>query len=239
MMKATAFEFRFRLLIVFVLIVLGVWSFGFQSPTVWMLLAGWLAHQHWLGIQQASLLVGYAAALLALAGALLRTWGTAYVGARIVTARGIHADQLITGGPFRYTRNPLYVGTELNLIALAVLMQLAGAIFVVIAGAIFFYRLALAEEALLGSAPGYREYAARVPRCLPSLRPRVLPPVQAAMQPGWVQAFFSEVYYWGAAASFAAFVPQYNAGRILQGVGISFGVSLIVKALWPAQRAAE
>jgi hypothetical protein len=43
----------------------------------------------------------------------------------------------------------------------------------------------------------------------------------------------SEVYLWGVAISFGALGWMYNAVLILQGVLVSLGVSLVVRALLP------
>jgi protein-S-isoprenylcysteine O-methyltransferase Ste14 len=235
-MRATAFEFRFRLLIISVIIGLGFWSPGLRTSSVWMLSAGWLAHQQVLGIQTASLSVGYAAAALALLAAALRTWAAAYIGSGVVLSGDFHSQHLVAAGPFRYVRNPLYLGAELHFLALAIFMPLYGAIFAVVANAFFFARIIAAEEALLlASATGYREYFARVPRILPALRPRV---PAAMLAPRWGQAFLGEIYCWGAAISFLFLVPSYNVIRILQAVLISLGVSFVVKGLWPAPKTA-
>ena len=233
-MRASVFEFRFAVAILLVVLAVGFWSPGVHGPTVWMLLAGWLSHQHWLTIRPASLTVGYAAALLALLAAWLRTWAAAYVGSRIVSSRTLHADRVVTEGPYRYFRHPIYVGSEMHLCALGILMPLYGAVFVIVCGAILFYRLALLEESRLSQHEAYRAYSARVRRFGPSLLSADFAPAQPA-RPRWGQAFLGEIYCWGATASFFLMVPQYNALRILQGVGVSFGAYLIVKALWPAQ----
>jgi protein-S-isoprenylcysteine O-methyltransferase Ste14 len=231
-MRATAFEFRFRSLIIFTLIVLGFWSPGLRTASVWMLLSGWLAHQHWLGIQAASIAVGAAGFACAAAAALLRTWATAYLGAEIVQSHSLHSDAVVAAGPFRHVRNPLYLGLTFNVMALAVLMPLYGAIFCVVAIVLFQLRLIGAEEARLAETPGYRAYAARVPRLWPSLLPRVPAPEPKA-RPRWGQAVLGELYFWGVAISFAVLLPQYNAVAIGRGVLASFGLGLVGRGVLP------
>lgn len=89
-----------------------------------------------------------------------------------------------------------------------------------------------AEESFLKESLGqpYREYCARVPRLLPSLRPRI---AASAVKPAWGTALLSEVYMWGVAISFAALGWMYNAVLILQGVLVSVGTSLVVRAFLP------
>jgi protein-S-isoprenylcysteine O-methyltransferase Ste14 len=234
-MRATAFEFRFRLLILSLIVGLGFWSPGFHTSTVWMLSAGWLAHQQWLGIQTSSLAVGYAAAALALLAASLRTWAAAYLGSGVVFSGDFHHQQLVAAGPFRYVRNPLYLGAELHFLALAIFMPLYGAIFMLVVNTVMQARFIAAEEALFAATTGYKEYFVKVPRIWPALTPRV---PASAMLPHWGQGFLGEIYCWGAALSFLLLVPSYNVVRILQGILISLGVSLVVKGFWPAPKTA-
>jgi hypothetical protein len=107
-------------------------------------------------------------------------------------------------------------------------MPLYGAIFALITATIFLVVIIRAEESRLAATPGYAEYAARVPRLLPSLRPRT--PASSA-RPHWGRSLLGEIYYWGFALSFAIFLTQYNAQLIIRGVLLSLGVSLIVRAL--------
>ncbi len=85
---------------------------------------------------------------------------------------------LATGGPYAYTRNPLYLGTAL----VAAGFALAGGLWWMAAlAAIFFAGVYLPvigeEEAHLAKLfPEFRDYAARVPRLWPALRPRWEPP---------------------------------------------------------------
>jgi Phospholipid methyltransferase len=48
-------------------------------------------------------------ALLVFLSAALRTWGAAYLRTEIVHDTAQHSDALVADGPFRYTRNPLYL----------------------------------------------------------------------------------------------------------------------------------
>lgn len=229
-MRATAFEFRFRFFFIFAIILLGFWSPGLHTSSTWMLLAGWLAHQHWLTIQTASIAIGAIAFVCAVAAAIFRTWASAWLGPEIVLSRQMHSDAVVAGGPFRFVRNPLYLGLMLNILALAVLMSLPGAIFAIVATVIFLLRLTGAEEAKLAETPGYRSYAARVPRLLPSLTPRV---AASPARPNWGRGLMGELYFWGAAISFAVLLPQYSTVAITRGVLVSFGIGLIARGLLP------
>jgi protein-S-isoprenylcysteine O-methyltransferase Ste14 len=229
-MRATAFEFRHRVLIITVIIFVGFFSPGFHGATVWMLLSGWLAHWTVLGMKPASLAVGVIALGCAFLGACFRTWGTAYLGRGIMLSPRFHSDAVVAAGPYRHLRNPLYVGAELNFLALALLMPLPGAIFTVVLLVIFLGRIIAAEEFRLAGTPGYAEYHARVPRLLPSLRPRT---PDSGATPRWGPAMIAEIYYWGTVISFAVFLPRYNAGLITRGILASLGVSLIARGFLP------
>ena len=103
----------------------------------------------------------------------LRLWGVAHIGARSRT-RGPGVGALVTSGPFRWTRNPLYLG---NIGLYAGLACLAGRPIVapvLVAVLAVYYQLIVAwEEARLSAQIGgpYRQWAARVPRWLPRARP--------------------------------------------------------------------
>jgi hypothetical protein len=172
------------------------------------------------------------ATVLAALGAWLRLWGAAYLGAGIVQSHSMHGDAVLADGPYRRLRNPLYLGTFLHTIALALLMPPSGAIFTIVAIGILQLRLIFAEEPFLAAKLGqpYLDYCKRVPRLLPSLTPRV--PTSGG-KPRWLQAVLGEIYMIGVALSFAVFGWRYNAILLTRCVLISLGVSLVVRAAMP------
>jgi hypothetical protein len=108
-------------------------------------------------------------ATLVAGGFALRVWGSAYLGKTIVWSREVAADGLRVAGPFRFTRNPLYLGTIVLVggIALIGSPPAALAVVAVVAG---FSRLLIAVEerdlqARFGAA--FAAYARAVPRLLP------------------------------------------------------------------------
>lgn len=236
-MKATAFEFRYRLLIHAVLYVLGFvmpWNKWLHLDTVrtWQWLASWFSRLGMVGFSAATQLVLILGICFALAAALLRTWGSAYLGAGVVQDAVMHGDRVVAAGPYRYMRNPLYLGTFLHSFALALLTMPSGALFILVTIGLFELRLIGGEESFLSQRLGepYREYCARVPRLLPSLRPRI---ESSGVKPSWGLAVLSEIQMWGVAVSFAALGWMYNAILILQGVIVSVGASLVVRGLLP------
>ena len=240
MLKATAFEFRFRLLIHAVIFVLGFnapWDKWLHLDSagpnahVWGTLAADLAmlKPGAISIATAFNLLLVLATLCALAAAILRTWGSAYLGASTVQSSTMHGDSVVAAGPYRYLRNPLYLGIFIHTFALALLMPPSGAIFCIIAIGLFELRLIAGEEAFLTAKLGepYRIYCARVPRLFPAFSPRV---AASPTQPTWPTAFLTEIYMWGVVVTFALMGYRYNAFLIIQGVLISLGVSLIARA---------
>lgn len=243
-MKATSFEFRFRVLIAILLYAIGFWApwtrYGDVAPdtTAWLALSTTLTSWHWLTVIQATLLVTWLAIVLVFAGAALRIWGTAYLGSSIVHSAQMHAGQVVASGPYRFVRNPLYLGTWLFSLGVSILMPPSGAIFFLVATFIFYFRLILGEEQYLTAQLGesYLEYRRMVPRILPSLRPRV---AASGLRAQWVQGLVGEVYTFTFACCLAALAWQYNAQLLIRCVLVCFGLSLIARAALPRPRVAS
>ncbi|NYF91878.1 isoprenylcysteine carboxylmethyltransferase family protein [Tunturiibacter empetritectus] len=236
-MQASALEFRLRFIIGIVIYLLGFiapWNIllHLDSIRTWQYLAAWPARSGWLSFSAATIMVLVLGILCAVAGAFLRTWGSAYLAHSIAQAGAMHGEGVVAAGPYRYLRNPLYLGTFFHTFALALLMQPSGAIFCIVAIVLFQLRLIFAEESFLTAKLGapYLDYCAKVPRLFPSLTARI---PASPMRPSWPTAFLSEIYMWGVAISFAALGWRYNSVLIIKGVLISLGLSLIVRAFLP------
>lgn len=188
-----------------------------------------------------NLLLGLAI-VFAVCGAALRTWGSAYLGSEVVQDGAMHtalsptpfagspAPGIVADGPYRHLRNPLYLGTFLHTFALALLMPRSGAIFAIVAIGFLQIRLILGEEAFLSAKLGqvYQAYCNLVPRLVPAVRARI---VAGGQSPHWGQAFVGEIYMWGVALAFAILGWRYNASLLLQAIVVSFGVSLVLRAI--------
>ncbi len=158
------------------------------------------------------------AALLALAVActlgclIVRAWGSSYLTAGIVWSVDARTDSLVAGGPFRYTRNPLYVGNALLAYGFALLAPPSGAAFIVIANGAFIAALIGHEErAMLQRYGGaFVSYCVRVPRFFPRLIPA---PVQSGTRPSIVQGLLAEIFTASVAAGVFAWIlaPAYGA----------------------------
>jgi len=80
------------------------------------------------------------------------------------------ARRLVTEGPYRMVRHPLYICEGLAIVGIMLQVISPLAVLIVIVTAIVQYRRMINEEKILSSAfPEYRAYAARTPRVIPAL----------------------------------------------------------------------
>ena len=136
-----------------------------------------------------------AGALLVFIAAALRTWAAAYLRTDIVHDTTQHSEALVADGPFRHTRNPLYLANLPMAAGIGVLASRFGWLFLVVANCLFVYRLIFREEEALRQSQGewYSAYVKAVPRYWPALSPRVPP---GNRSPRWGQAFAGETFGW-------------------------------------------
>ncbi len=239
-MRASSIEFRLRMFIQIVIVFVGFWA-----PWVGSLDLGrrvstleWLALQiSRIGIVRFTLaapIVIVAGALAAGLGALLRVWGAAYLGYGVVHHGQMQAGRVMAAGPYRFVRNPLYLGGWFMMASISLLMPPTGALFTMVLVTVFYLRLILGEEAFLAARLGepYREYLREVPRLLPRLRSRLS---RAAVQPRWIVALVTEVNAIGIFVVLAGLAWTYDNLLMIKAVLISFGISLVVRALMPRQ----
>jgi protein-S-isoprenylcysteine O-methyltransferase Ste14 len=233
-MNAAALAFRFRVVIFLLLYLLGFlppWDFRSGSHgTLWLAASTGLARSGWVGLEAATFLVTLAALLCLVAGAILRVWGTAYLGSGVMRGSAMRGDQFVAAGPYRYVRNPLYLGAWLLALGVSILMPLDGAVFFLVTFSIFTLLLISAEERFLSAAQGdvYLEYRRRVPRLWPRLAGGN---VNSPARPHWVPALFAETYPITITLCFAVFAWRYNVRILMQCILICYGVSLVVRAL--------
>ena len=237
-MRATKVEFRLRVAIITAIITLGFWAPWIETWGIGerISLLEWLA----LGLSRMGLasftfatpLAIVAGALIAAVGAVLRVWGTAYLGSFTVNHGQMKAGAVLADGPYRYLRNPLYLGTWFMVAAMAFLMPAGGALFAVALLTAFLLRLILGEEAFLAGQLGesYRSYLRAVPRLLPSFRTTLKP---TGRKPRWLHSVLSELNPIGVFVILAALSWNYDNGLMVRAVIVSFGISLVAKALAP------
>src|SRR5215469_3729594 len=80
-------------------------------------------------------------------------------------------DRIITTGPYRYTRNPMYLGHLIFIAGLAIFFWSWFALIVLVLRALWFQRRVLHDEARLEKMFGakYSTYRAQVKRWIPGL----------------------------------------------------------------------
>jgi protein-S-isoprenylcysteine O-methyltransferase Ste14 len=242
-MRASAIEFRLRMIIQIVIVFFGFWAPWIASSTGSWDMGQRISALEWLPLQLSKLgVVSFAAAtpivivlgaLAALAGAILRVWGAAYLGYATVHHGDMQAGAVMADGPYRYMRNPLYLGGWFMMIAVSLLMPPSGALFTVVLLTIFYLRLILGEEAFLAGQLGrpYEEYLRAVPRLIPRLRAS-LPP--AGNKAHWLTAAFTEVFPIGAFFTMAVLAWFYDQQLMLEGIFWSFLASLVARGLMKA-----
>ena len=236
-MKASAIEFRLRMAIMVVIVTLGFWS-------PWIEIWGWGSRGsllEWLALEVSRLgllrftyatpAVIILGSLIALLGAVLRVWGAAYLGYGTVHHGQMQAGTVMADGPYRYVRNPLYLGGWCMMAAMAFIMPPTGALFTMTLLTVFLLRLILGEEAFLSGQLGepYREYLHAVPRLFPRLRAG-LP--AAGHKPHWMISFLTELNPIGVFITMAFLSWSYDNELMLKGILISFGASLVTRALF-------
>jgi protein-S-isoprenylcysteine O-methyltransferase Ste14 len=238
-MRATALEFRLRMLILVAIAIIGVWApwvgpwdIGRRISTI-----EWLALQisriGWLSFSVATPIVIVFGALLAAVGMVLRVWGAAYLGYTTVHHADMQAGAVMAAGPYRYVRNPLYLGGWFMFAAISLLVTPSGALFIMAFAIFFQFRLILGEEAFLDGQLGepYREYLRAVPRLIPRLHPS-LP--QADAEPHWLTAVLTEIMPIGTFVTLAIVSWWYDNELMLNAILLSLVVSLVVRGLMKA-----
>jgi protein-S-isoprenylcysteine O-methyltransferase Ste14 len=209
MMQATALEFRQRW-----------WFFGgicavsysflfFDHVPVGGRLADALgAAAHWSEPVADHVVFGAAAVVMVIA-ALVRTWGSAYLGRQVVHDHALHGEDLRADGPYRHVRNPLYFGNVLMSVALSLVAPVIGCAVMIIAMVAFSYRLIGREEAVLEAEQGerYRNFMRAVPRLWPSLRARI--PASGGT-PDWINGLSAEAFFWSFALGLVGFAVSLN-----------------------------
>jgi len=196
--RATRFEFEKRFWIICAIYFIGFCLSAFDHVPFIVALRHLIAPSIAPGEPQAiifSRIVIVAGALLVFLAAGFRTWGAAYLRTEVVHDIAQHSEALVADGPFRYSRNPLYLASLPMAAGIGVIASRSGFIFLVLANWIFVYRLIFREEESLRKTQGesYRAYCRAVPRFWPALKPRV---PSGNLRPDWGQAFAGESFVW-------------------------------------------
>jgi protein-S-isoprenylcysteine O-methyltransferase Ste14 len=229
--RATKFEFEQRFWIIAAIYAVGFWLAYFDHVGFITGLRHLVAPSIVRGSAQADnferVIIG-AGALLVFLTAALRTWGTAYLHTDIVHDTAQHSDALVADGPFRYTRNPLYLANVPMAAGIGVMASRLGWLFLVVANWLFVYRLIFREEEALRQSQGesYLAYFRAVPRFWPSFTSRVPSGDRA---PQWGQAFVGESFVWLFGVAELCLALTLNIKLAMAVFVLGFVVHLIVR----------
>jgi hypothetical protein len=192
---------------------------------------------HWNTDLIIRLLFGFGAFLTILA-ALLRTWATSFLRTEVVHDASLHSEKLVADGPYRYVRNPLYLGTTLLTLGMGLMASRVGYAIMVIGIILFDLRLIRREEAELTASQGesYQQYLKAVPCLVPSLTPRVAP---GAGHSRWKQAVQGEGFIWGFAAATVVFAITLKLIAFWIALAVAFALYFWMQAVLKKQRQAS
>ncbi len=237
MRPVNAWEFRFRFWTIAVVFWAGFQSYAIDHVNAVVRVVGWMnlpADERRVAMHVA---FGVAAALT-LAAALVRTWAAAYLRTEVVHDGALRSERLVADGPFRYVRNPLYLGSLLLAAGLGLMASGLGWVVIVLGMGFITSRLIAREEAALlaSQGPDYRRYLDAVPRLVPSLRPRVPSGGHAAH---WGQAFLGEAPMWAFAAGAAAMAVTLEARQAMRVIFAAFILYIVQWAVFRGRAFAQ
>ena len=230
LMQATRFEFRARWWVSFLIIVVAFLAYfidhtGFSEAFVLGLAArvGTSPTDNWYRL---FFCVG---TLLLAACAGLHTWASSYMKLDVMVDSRIHTNRLLADGPYRYVRNPLYLGNIFLALGLGLVASRLGFLILSLGMTVFHIRLILREEAELVRDQGepYQRYCAAVPRLFPSLTPRI---PSGSNVPHWGQAFRVQVVYWSLALAMGVFTVTLNIKIFWTLFAVAMGTLFLHKA---------
>ncbi len=108
-------------------------------------------------------------------GEAIRLWAMSYLG-RPARSMKIQANRLVTEGPFRFVRNPIYLANIIIYIGTSIVANFWMPYFLLVVMGYFsiqYFFIVLSEEAVLTETFGDRffQYCSAVPRFIPALKP--------------------------------------------------------------------
>ena len=122
--------------------------------------------------QTSSLRIGFLiAALLMVLASVLRMWAGSVLSSDRVMAFKVQKDRLLTRGPYRLVRNPIYLADLIAMNAFGLCLPPTGGLLSLLMYA-HYSRLVQYEEISLEAefGPEFSSYARQVPRLIPNLR---------------------------------------------------------------------
>jgi protein-S-isoprenylcysteine O-methyltransferase Ste14 len=236
-MTARDFEFRHRLWLFWGIYLAAFLCYGFDHTCAGEALVRLLVGPQRNPAQGRYTLhaVYGAGGVLVVAGAMLRTWAAAFLQSQVLHDLDLRSETLVADGPYRWVRNPLYLGGVIVAAGVGLIASRTGW-FVLVAGMIVFaYRLIGREEMGLLASQGetYRAYCAAVPRLFPSLLPRV---ARAGLKPLWNQAVVGESWVWVLAAAVVCYALTLKI-EATYGIVVAALLSFVLRQTHRRQRA--
>lgn len=201
-MRATQWEFRNRTWLFLGVFCVGLAFYWFEPHNSGNVLAKWLrarvTFMHETPQQNIVRGIFFIAALIVGIGAMVRTWAGAYIRANVLQDSKIRTEKLVADGPFRYTRNPLYLGILIGVFGAGVMCSPVGWVVQVGLAIVLVYRLIGREEGeLLNThSQSFLVYCRAVPRLFPAITPIV---ASSGARPHWREGFSVQLAWWGIA----------------------------------------
>ncbi len=121
------------------------------------------------GVFLPPLALAWFGALLAVIGVLFAIWARAHLGRNWSPAPAIKEEhELVTSGPYRFVRHPIYTGVILAAFGTALTGSIFGAGMFIASGIMFVLRIAKEERIMLQLFPNtYPRYQARTKKLIP------------------------------------------------------------------------
>jgi protein-S-isoprenylcysteine O-methyltransferase Ste14 len=150
----------------------------------------------------------------------LRAWGTSYLRGHVMADKAMHSDRLIVAGPFRWVRNPLYLGNLFMAAAFGLLLPPPGLLLVVGGHLVFLGLLSRLEGRGLRDQHGaaYEGYARKVHAFLP--KPPAAGVPDSPVKPDWKNGLATESWHLGFAVYLVGLAMR-EPLVIWTGVGIT------------------
>jgi len=198
----TPWVFRHRVWIIGAAFLLAAFGSAYLSRVVQVPFAQWMSLDPRLRIGNnrapldgAPVLEVLAPTLLILAGMAIRAWGTSYLRGHVMLDKRLHTDRLIIAGPFRWCRNPLYLGNMLLAAGYGLYLPAPGLLLATLAMGIAVGSIANAEAKALRKTYGaqYEAYEKAVPMFIPK------PPAKTLLrgtpvEPDWRNGILTEMW---------------------------------------------
>jgi protein-S-isoprenylcysteine O-methyltransferase Ste14 len=123
------------------------------------------------GLEVHSPALGALGAVVFASGIALAIWARLHLGRNWGMPMSQKAEpELVTSGPYRYVRHPIYSGLLAALLGTALATNLAGVIVVAVLGGYFYYSASVEEKNLIATFPtAYPAYRGRTKMLVPFL----------------------------------------------------------------------